>query len=218
MLRTTGPILVLALFTQAPVAPPQPTKTDPDAEVFQQQLKELEEFAKELQKTDPEVAARKWTYDRLIQAADAVVIADFVQKREVPFNEKDAETLHGAGSVVGIESRFDVRAVLRPDPKWKETPESVHVFHFNWKGKVLNLWHLSLVDFSRKIFRPSTICVEMKEGDYYYDDGRPPALDERRQYLLFLTARPDGRYEPVTGQYFSYFSFRRIDSVGELTR
>lgn len=193
MFQPASFVIVLYFCTQLPAGPPKESgATDNEGVAW------LLDF---LRKTDPDVARKTWTYERLVGSSDAVLIGEFTEKQQVELAESDASSLHGSQGVVALESRFEVLAVLRPDKKWERHPKSVRVLHSKSP---------QLLDFSTPIFRRPSIAVVTPERITLNGVGQPIERISDQPFLMFLSARPDGRYQPVTGQYFPGLSFRRI--------
>jgi hypothetical protein len=173
---------------------------------------------KQLNEYDLGVAKKKWTYERLVESSDAVVIGEFTDKIqvEVPESQRTAKWLKDPG-IVAMESRFKVLSILRPDKNWKQQPESVRVIHFNRVNETLRLRQSAeLIDFSIVILRPRMIVsIELPGETIRKRTGEPEKPEAPDAYLMFLSARTDGLYQPVTGQYFPGLSFRRMSGFDE---
>ncbi len=178
--------------------------------------KEIDRLLRYFALRNESLARKKWTYTKLVAASDAVVIGVFVRKREIKFTKSDAASLLGQDTgIVALESSFKVLASLRPDAKWKRQPKLVRVIHFSWRPLGILLGSQPrFIDFSMPIFRQKTVDVEIGGTVTRHSVGRPVKPDRDPQFIMFLSARPDGRYEPVSGQYFPGLAFRQIDLGG----
>ena len=154
--------------------------------------------------------AKKWTIGRLTESADAVIIGEFEKKLDVKLPESDKSGKSLGSGVVAIESRFTVVAVLKQDMRWKKPPQTVRVLHFLNAVEVVGSNAPHLIDFSTVILRQPTIDILLPEATIRSSFGEPAKPDKATQYLLFLSTRQNGRYQPVSGQYFPELSFRRL--------
>ena len=110
-----------------------------------------------------------------------------------------------------LESRFEVLAAVRSDKKWKEQPKSIRVVHFSSASGKDRLRSPRYLDFWTPTYRRGGITVETAERITHHSAG-PLVRDDREQpFLVFLSALPDGRYQPVTGQNFPKLAFRLLD-------
>jgi hypothetical protein len=113
-----------------------------------------------------------WTYELMRERSDLVVIAKPVSS--TPTEEKiSLPDLSPATRVVGVETRFEVRLVLKGSPKTKNVCLDHYALENPADSKVRGAPHL--VTFDPK--------------------QQPPAC-----YLMFLKQVSAGRYVPVTGQ------------------
>jgi hypothetical protein len=137
-----------------------------------------------------------WSYQSLVEQSDVVLIGyvdatkDFDEKLEKsPFSD----------ILEGRLTTFKVESVL----KGKATGEKIDLVHYlvNSDKPVINgPLPAHFIDKDRRMTITSIDGVEVKQD----------RVEPRPAYLLFLRARPDGRYEPVTGQVDSTFSARKI--------
>jgi hypothetical protein len=137
--------------------------------------------------TPQEAAARRitpWAYDDLMNGAGLVVVARATAS-EWEGDPRDP----GPGGLVGVNTRFSVSLTLKGEaPKAGPT-----VLHFQW-GKAR-----SNEELERRARNPPNLVHFRTEALRVEVCGAAvdvPAPD----YLLFLKKRPDGRYEPVSGQ------------------
>jgi hypothetical protein len=111
-----------------------------------------------------------WTYERMHEQADLVVIAKPISS--TPTNEKTSlPNISPEIRVVGMETKLDVRLVLKGSPKTKTA--------------VLD--HFALENPAARPGRGAPQLVTF--------DPKQPA-----RYLMFLKQVSDGHFVPVTGQ------------------
>lgn len=139
-----------------------------------------------------------WPYDKLFKEADVIVIAKALTAEEAAADSfvDDRWPLR----LIGINTTFEVVHVI----KGKAARNKVQVLHFKFgesihKGKEVEAVFdgPSLVEFRGKEL---TVKTE-KNGTLHL-----PAP----QYMLFLRARKDGRYEPVSGRIDPVMSVREL--------
>lgn len=140
-----------------------------------------------------------WSYDRLLKASDVVVIATVVDTGE--WSEPIPLPLF-AEALEGRLTRFKVEAVL----KGKLDGDKIELIHCRLKdGRQVPNGPL-LAEFrakGRKLLIEAVDGVQEKRHEQ----------EETPQYLLFLKAQSDGRYEPVAGQVDSVLSVRQVGSA-----
>jgi hypothetical protein len=135
-----------------------------------------------------------WPYERLLKESDLVVIA----RAEGTVDTKDRFDKSGwKVEFIGQETTFTVAAVL----KGKHLAgKPLKVLHFRLPDGVLVENGPLLVTFHKESLPVTEIVagkrIERKKG--------------RVDYILFLRARPDGRYEPVSGQIDPVLSVREL--------
>jgi hypothetical protein len=113
-----------------------------------------------------------WTYELMREQSDVVVIAKLVSS--TPTEEKiSLPDFSPATRVVGVETKFDVRLVLKGSPKIKNVCLDHYGLENPADGQVRGA--------------PHRITFDPKQ--------QPPAC-----YLMFLKQVSAGRYVPVTGQ------------------
>ena len=137
-----------------------------------------------------------WSYQLLVEQSDVVLIGNAEGTRD--FDEK-LENSPFSDILEGHLTTFKVETIL----KGKATGEKIDLVHYlvNSKEPVINgPLPAHFIDKDRRMTITSIDGVKVKQDRV---EPRPP-------YLLFLKARPDGRYEPVTGQVDSIFSARKI--------
>lgn len=141
----------------------------------------------------------KWSYDRLLKTADVVMIATVVDTGE--WSEPMLLPLF-ADALEGRLTRFKVEVVL----KGKLDGDKIELIHCRLKDGRPVLNGPLLAEFrttGRKLLIEAVDGVKEKRIE---QEATP-------QYLLFLKARPDGRYEPVAGQVDSILSVRQVGSA-----
>jgi hypothetical protein len=132
-----------------------------------------------------------WSYDRLFKEADLVVIAE---AQGVADADDAAPFDHRPDLFEAQTTTFTVGYTL----KAKAAGADLKVLHFRLKKGVQIENGPMLVTF-----RTKPIEVELKDRKIGVGKG---------SYLLFLKARKDGRYEPVSGQYDPALSVRELNS------
>jgi len=137
----------------------------------------------------------EWGYERLFKEADLVVIAraDGSVDTKDEFKEKGWK-----GEFIGQETTLSVFSVLKGDIKNAKT---IKVLHFRLPKDVAVKNGPSLVTFRNKALPLSGTIngIAFKAAL-----GRP-------EYMLFLRARPDGRFEPTSGQIDPALSVREVN-------
>jgi len=131
-----------------------------------------------------------WPYDRLEKEADLIVIG-------IPDNSLDTgEIVHGSlwqKDFLGVNTTLKVRGVL----KGRFRNPDIMVFHLR---------------------KPETMILE--NGPYLATFNLQPIEQilpggkrqmAKREYLLFLKKRKDGRYEPVSGPLDSAHAIREMN-------
>jgi hypothetical protein len=137
-----------------------------------------------------------WSYQLLVEHSDLVLIGHVDATRA--FDEK-LEKSPFSDILEGRITTFKVESVL----KGTEPGEKIDLVHYlvNSRKPVINgPLPAHFVDKDRRTTITSIDGVEVKQD----------RIEPRPAYLLFLKARPDGRFEPVTGQVDSSFSARKI--------
>jgi hypothetical protein len=150
-----------------------------------------------------------WPYEKLLAESDLVVIAEpmLCSDTKDVFERPD----HSKDDYTGMNTSFEIRSVLKGSPQTKKC----EVLHFRYSDKVGAVANGALFVRFRLQGRSfkGQIVPETKEGpphagiQVYRSEAKP-------DYLLFLKRRPDGRYEPVTGQYDAALSCREIRDAG----
>lgn len=139
------------------------------------------------------VAARalpSWPYEKLFKEADLVVVV--VAKATEDTDDKPTHP-DMKQDFVGLESIFEVRGCM----KGKADGEEIKVLHFRLKEGFAIKNGPCLVNFSAK----AREVTNEKGGT---------RIQARPEYLLFLKARKDGRFEPLSGQYDPALSVREM--------
>jgi hypothetical protein len=133
----------------------------------------------------------RWDYARLFKEADLVVIAEAV---DVTGADDPAPFDWRPDLFEARTATFEVEHVLQG----KLPKDGLKVLHFKVKDG-------NLIDNGPDMaeFRTKGGEITAKSGNFAW--GRP-------NYLLFLKARKDGRYEPVSGQYDSALSVKELHS------
>jgi hypothetical protein len=131
----------------------------------------------------------RWDYPRLFQDADLVVIAEAVAVTDAddpaPFDGR-AHLFEARTATLAVEHVLQGKA----------PGDGLRVLHFRAREGALIRNGPDLVEF-----RTTGGQITAKAGKFAW--GRP-------NYLLFLKARKDGRYEPVAGHYDSAMSVKEL--------
>jgi hypothetical protein len=135
----------------------------------------------------------EWSYDRLFKEADLVVIASAGET--VRTDDKPVSGQWSA-SLIGQVTPFKTRATLKGK---LPTDAPLRVLHFVLKEGVTTQDGPLLI-----AFRTQPVRVEGC-GTVKYKAGFGPP-----DYLLFLRARADGRFEPVSGETDPALSIKEI--------
>src|SRR5690349_4814950 len=128
-----------------------------------------------------------WPYERLFKEADLVVIA-------TPQRTEDTSERLKTGwkvDLLGKNTSFKIRSTL----KGKVAGEAITVLHYRApEGRLF-------------VNGPLLLSIRTEEP---LVKGREKRATHRPEYLLFLRARPDRRFEPVSGQIDPALSVREL--------
>lgn len=140
-----------------------------------------------------------WPYDKLMKESDLVVFTRAVKTTDT----RDEPPKHSwPNEFVGQDTTFSVAHTV----KGKLTGDAVTVLHFKFGAL-------------KKGIRPGTADELILDGPMlvsFRTKGATVTIDGRKQYmpapeyLLFLKARKDGRYEPVSGPIDPQLSVREV--------
>jgi hypothetical protein len=140
-----------------------------------------------------------WPYARLFKEADLIVIATAERTSDTKDRPKTRRW-----ELVRQVTVFSVHRTL----KGKVEGPTVRVLHFRLpRGKLAEDGPL-LVSFRTK----SRVIKRVVDG------AREEVQLSKGEYLLFLKARNDGRYEPVSGQIDPVLSVRELSQPSPLDR
>jgi hypothetical protein len=143
-----------------------------------------------------------WSYQRLKDAADAVVVGTVAS--EGPWNERVEDRLFGT-ALEGRLTTFDVETVFKGEVSGRQ----VQVIHLRAKeGKRFENGPL-LASFRKTGRRLEIESVDGVKEKALVMEGTP-------HYLLFVKKRDDGKYEPVSGQIDSALSVRKLSEIDPL--
>jgi hypothetical protein len=131
-----------------------------------------------------------WPYERLLKEADLVIIARATAVEDT--QDRTTENPWKA-EFLGVCTTFQVKAIL----KGTRTGKQIKVLHFKLKDGVQPINGPLLVSFRTKGFG-----LELKDG--------PKVQFGTPEYMLFLKARQDGRYEPLSGRVDPELSIREL--------
>ena len=151
-----------------------------------------------------------WTYERLFEEADLVVIG-YVKSFSAS-REKWPEKIFEKDRFEGVNTVFGAKSVLKGTP-----PPGIDVIHFKYKqGAQPYNDGPGLVSF---FHRPVSIEVRQTEEESGTSKESLQLRENRiskPEYLLFLGKRENGKYEPVSGQMDAAESVRILASPGLL--
>lgn len=134
-------------------------------------------------------ALENWPYERLFKESDLVVIAQTTTAEDCADTTTDNPW---KVEFFGVITTFKIKAVLNGKP----AGETIKVLHFRLKdGQHLKDGPLLVT------FRTKGIKLDLKDGKVETD---------RPEYLLFLKASKDGRYEPASGRIDPELSVREM--------
>lgn len=140
-----------------------------------------------------------WSYDRLLNTADVVVIATVIGNKEWT---EPIELPLFADALEGRLATFKVEAAL----KGKNPGDKIELIHCRLKEDVSVENGPLLAEFRQK---GRLLHIEAVDGVR----GKRTEQEATPQYILFLKARTDGRFEPVAGQVDSSLSVRQVTSA-----
>jgi hypothetical protein len=114
-------------------------------------------------------------YDQLTAEAEVVVIASPTAVRDTP-ERSELPYIAPAMKAMGVETTFEVVALLKGElrPKTAGKPRSLVLHHYRLAGSAAPIPN-----------GPGLVTFDTKS---------------RKQYLMFLTREPDGRYQALSGQ------------------
>jgi hypothetical protein len=135
-----------------------------------------------------------WPYERLLKEADLVIIARATAVEDTP--DRTTENPWKA-EFLGVNTTFRVKATL----KGKSAGEEIKVLHFKLRDGVRIIDGPLLV-----CFRTDGFGLELKDG--------PKVQFRTPEYMLFLRAGQDGRYEPLSGRVDPELSVRELYAAG----
>ena len=145
---------------------------------------------------------RTWKYNELTTESDLVVIARLESVEEFP--EEFDKSLLGSPGMEGEVAAFSVLSVLKGNPKKDELIQLVYfVISKNHQGAVYNG-----PDVPRFLMGKTRVEISSKGLNLPL-----VAVNHDADYLLFLKARGDGRYQPTSGYVDSNQSARLLSAV-----
>ena len=128
------------------------------------------------------------TYETLVAQSDVVAILEPIANTAAKDQLTEGE--RSSTDFDATETRFKVLAVFRG-----EVAKEITLLHFSYSSRV-----------GVVINGASFVRFEVPEKRYPEDNGDAGNYT----WLAFLKKRPDGRFEPATGQYDSNYSFRAM--------
>ena len=129
-----------------------------------------------------------WPYERLFKEADLVVIADTERTAET----KDRLKTDWKVEFLGLDTTFMVRSTL----KGKAQADTITLLHYRSPE-------------GPRIENGPLLVSIRTEPSFAKGEGKK---EMRTEYLLFLRVRPDGRFEPVSGQIDPALSVRELQT------
>jgi len=148
---------------------------------------------------------RDWSYEEMIAASDLVVIAD--PQSTTPTSDMLETEGRSSKNYQGLDTRFRIAATFKGEHPQKDFT----VLHFRYAPLVSEMNGAQFVDFR---LHDLSFSGTLKRSDE--TDKTPGKFVSgsfglaKPSYMLFLKKRPDGRYEPVAGQYDAEFSCREV--------
>jgi hypothetical protein len=149
-----------------------------------------------------------WPYSRLLERADLVVVG--AAPRSAPCAAEWPERLFDAARFAGVETRFEVRAVLKG-----EAPRDLRVIHFAYRrGAEPYEDGSGLLSFVTRARGPHPGGDGGAATDRAGGERRALKVTERpAEYLLFLARRADGAYQAISGQLDPSSSVRSLTTA-----
>jgi hypothetical protein len=143
---------------------------------------------------------RDWTYDDLFKESDLIVIANVIETKVTPITDSLTENgLEQFGyPYEQLETVLRVRSVV----KGKFDHPRLPLVHFRYAAK-----GLFTIDNGPMLFEFPKSDRWSRIGKRFEEAVHGP------EYLLFLKARKDGKYAPVTGQVDPVRSVRALDEL-----
>jgi hypothetical protein len=140
-----------------------------------------------------------WPYERLFKNADLVVIA--IAEGTADTKDRFKPELWKV-EFIGQETTFSVRTIL----KGKVKGDKINVLHYRLPEDALVKDGPLLVSFRAA---PLPLKGTVNGRAFKAELGKP-------EYMVFLRRRPDGRFEPISGQVDSALSVRELHSPDSL--
>jgi hypothetical protein len=129
-----------------------------------------------------------WPYQRLFKESDLVVIATAYRAEDA----SDRLKTDWKVDLLGMNTHFKIQSTL----KGKIAAETITVLHYRPPEGML--------------FANGPLLVTIRTEEPFVKGKGKETM--RPEYLLFLRARPDGRFEPVSGQIDPALSVRELQS------
>ena len=151
-----------------------------------------------------------WSYNRLFQQADVVVIAS--AGNTLPTKQKWAEPLFDPQQFRGVITHFRVASTLKGSPS-----QSIKIFHYAYANSQAPINDgPTLVSF---ISGPVSLDMKpLQQGitETKFLAKKRETRSNGPEYLLFLKKRQDGSFVAVSGQIDPSFSVRAIFNMDAL--
>ncbi len=144
---------------------------------------------------------RFWPYEKLVAESDVVAIVEPVENMPAPDAFSGYSYGHPTNDFAATDTRFQIHAVFKGDATYGLT-----VLHFSYSTNVTS------IDDGASFIQFYTGPLQYEERAV--KDGKPvggiTVFHQQPIWIVFLKRRGDGRFEPVTGQYDSAYSFREL--------
>lgn len=142
-----------------------------------------------------------WPYEKLVAESDVVAIVEPVENIPEPDAFSGYSYGHPTNDFAATDTHFKIHAVFKGD-----VTNVLTVLHYSYSTNV-------------NIILDGASFVQFYTGPLQYEeravkDGKPvggiTVFRQQPIWIAFLKRRSDGRFEPVTGQYDSTYSFREL--------
>jgi len=142
-----------------------------------------------------------WSYEKLVAESDVVAIVEPVENKPAQDTFPGYSYGHPTNHFAATDTRFKVHTVFKGDAAKEMT-----VLHFSYSTNVTIIVNgASFIQFFTEPLQYEKRAVK---------DGKPVGgimtFQQQPVWIAFLKRRSDGRFEPVTGQYDSAYSFREL--------
>jgi hypothetical protein len=151
------------------------------------------------------IVSSDWDYEKLTAQADLVAIIEPLENQTTNDIFPSYTYGHSTNDFQAVNTRFKVNAILKmTGGSLNPNPQELTVLHFCYStNKVLIIDGAEFANFP---IGPLHYDEKISDKDGKFITGF--IIIQKPVWLAFLKLRKDGRYEPVTDQYDSLFSFR----------